>query len=36
MKNNIKDIYFAFDGKLAGNKRMKINVCETLAQMPKI
>lgn len=35
MNNNIKNIYYAFDGKLAGNKRMKLAVCNTLAKMPE-
>lgn len=34
MEKNIKDIYWAFDGKLVGNKNMKISVCETLSRMP--
>ena len=34
MQNKAKNIYYAFDGKLVGNRRMKINVCETLAKMP--
>ena len=34
MQNKIRNIYYAFDGKLVGNRRMKINVCETLALMP--
>lgn len=34
MKENIKEIYFAFDGKLVGTKFMQKCVCETLAKMP--
>lgn len=34
MRKNIKDIYLAFDGKLVGNKNMKMSVCETLLRMP--
>jgi Zn-dependent protease with chaperone function len=35
MQNKINNIYYAFSGKLVGNPSMKINVCETLAQMPE-
>ncbi len=34
MENRIKNIYYLFNGKLVGNKIMKINVCETLSKMP--
>ena len=34
MNNKAKNIYYAFDGKLVGNRQMKINVCEALAKMP--
>ena len=34
MQNKIRNIYYAFDGKLVGNRSMKINVCETLSKMP--
>jgi len=34
MQNKIRNIYYSFDGKLVGNKTMKINVCQTLAKMP--
>ncbi len=34
MNKNIRKIYYAFDGKLVGNRYMKINVCKTLAKMP--
>lgn len=34
MNKKIEDIYFAFNGKLVGNKEMKISVCETLFKMP--
>ena len=32
--NKTKNIYYAFGGKLVGNKRMKIYVCLTLSLMP--
>ncbi len=35
MKNDLKIIYNAFDGKLVGNSHMKKNVCETLINMPE-
>lgn len=31
----VKEIYLAFDGKLIGNKIMKINVCRVLSKMPE-
>lgn len=34
MNNKVRNIYYAFEGKLVGNRGMKINVCETLAKMP--
>jgi Zn-dependent protease with chaperone function len=34
MNNKTKNIYYAFSGKLVGNKRMKIYVCLTLSLMP--
>lgn len=34
MKNDVKKIYYAFEGKLVGNKIMKTNVCQTLSTMP--
>ena len=34
MKKDIKTIYYSFDGKLVGNMKMKINVCQTLEKMP--
>ena len=34
MKNDVKKIYYAFEGKLVGNKIMKTNVCQTLSKMP--
>lgn len=34
MNNKARVIYYAFDGKLVGNKEMKINVCQTLSKMP--
>lgn len=34
MKNELEEIYFLFDGKLIGNKKMKKYVCETLLKMP--
>lgn len=34
MENKVKKIYYAFDGKLVGNKIMKINVCLALSKMP--
>lgn len=35
MKNNIKEIYYAFNGRLVGNRIMKKNVCEALFLMPQ-
>lgn len=34
MKKDVRQIYNSFDGKLVGNRQMKISVCETLAKMP--
>jgi Zn-dependent peptidase ImmA (M78 family) len=34
MNNKTKNIYYAFGGKLVGNKRMKAYVCLTLSLMP--
>lgn len=34
MDNKARNIYYAFGGKLVGNKDMKTNVCLTLSQMP--
>jgi len=34
MNNKTKNIYYAFGGKLVGNKKMKIYVCLTLSLMP--
>ena len=34
MDKRIREIYHSFNGKLVGNRVMKINVCETLAIMP--
>lgn len=34
MENKVRNIYYAFKGKLVGNRGMKVNVCETLARMP--
>lgn len=34
MNDKVRKIYSAFDGKLVGNKQMKISVCETLSTMP--
>lgn len=34
MQNKAKNIYYAFDGKLVGNRSMKVNVCESLSKMP--
>ncbi len=35
MRKDLKEIYKAFDGKLVGNKQMKIFVCETLLLLPQ-
>lgn len=35
MRDEIKEIYLAFKGKLIGNSRMKKRVCETLSKMPQ-
>ncbi|MBI3984353.1 MAG: hypothetical protein HY344_00210 [Candidatus Levybacteria bacterium] len=35
MRHDLKEIYQAFDGKLIGNKQMKIFVCETLLSFPQ-
>lgn len=35
MNKKVNEIYVLFDGKLVGNKIMKINVCKTLAKMPE-
>jgi Zn-dependent protease with chaperone function len=35
MKEEIKQIYLAFDGKLVGNSLMKKMICETLYNMPE-
>lgn len=35
MKENVKGIYHAFNGKLVGTKEMKLYVCEVLSRMPK-
>ncbi len=35
MTSTLRKIYKAFGGKLYGNKRMQLLVCETLLQMPK-
>lgn len=34
MENKVKKIYYEFEGKLIGNKIMKINVCRILSKMP--
>lgn len=34
MDARAKNIYYAFGGKLVGNKTMKINVCQILSRMP--
>lgn len=34
MKNDVKQIYNAFEGKLVGNRLMKISVCQTLSKTP--
>lgn len=34
MEKNIRRIYYSFDGKLVGNKIMKLQVCMTLTKMP--
>ena len=35
MREEIKEIYYAFNGKLIGSFQMKRSVCETLVKMPK-
>ncbi|HYM65140.1 MAG TPA: ImmA/IrrE family metallo-endopeptidase [Candidatus Sulfotelmatobacter sp.] len=35
MNKKLKYIYYSFDGKLVGNKKMKISVLETLSKMPE-
>ena len=34
MRKDLKEIYYAFNGKLVGTKRMQKYVCETLSLMP--
>lgn len=34
MKNDVKEIYYAFKGKLVGTKRMKTHVCKTVSLLP--
>lgn len=34
MNGKVKQIYTAFNGKLVGNKQMKISVCFVLSKMP--
>ena len=34
MNKELRQIYDAFEGKLVGNKKMKIHVCEVLSKMP--
>jgi Zn-dependent protease with chaperone function len=34
MRQELREIYYAFGGKLVGTKRMKLYVCETLSLMP--
>lgn len=34
MENKVKNIYYAFSGKLIGRSLMKAKVCKTLALMP--
>ena len=33
MRGDLKEIYYAFDGKLVGSRTMKQNVCEVLSKM---
>jgi Zn-dependent peptidase ImmA (M78 family) len=35
VREEIKEIYYAFNGKLIGSFQMKRSVCETLVKMPK-
>ena len=35
MKNIVREIYYAFGGKLIGTSFMKQQVCETLSTMPE-